>query len=69
MEAVHPLIVPDATAPPVPEKKEPTGIERGTERENTGTRTGIARALTPTDTRGRGERFSYHGTVYDAAPA
>lgn len=52
MEAVHPPIVQDATAPLIPEKKVETGIVR--ERGNTDTRTGIDPAPTLTGVKGRG---------------
>lgn len=55
MEAVHPPIVQDATAHPVQEK-EAIGIGRENEKErgNIVTRTDIAHAPTPTDTKERG---------------
>ena len=55
MEAVHPPIAQDATAPLVPEKKVEIGIVR--ERGNIDTRTGIARAPTLTDAKRRGAAF------------
>lgn len=58
MEAVHPPIVQDVTAPLVPEKKAPIGIE--IERGNIDTRTDIARAPTLTGTKGRGAALVIH---------
>lgn len=52
MEAAHPPIIQDGTAPLVPEKRESgTGTERG----SIDTRTGTAHARTLTETRERGE--------------
>lgn len=54
MEAVHLPIIPGAIAPPVLEKKVENEIGIGTEKENTGTRTGTAHARTLTGTKERG---------------
>lgn len=56
MEAAHPPIVQDLTAPLVPEKK--VAIETGIESENTDTRKDIAHAPTLTGTKGRGLAFN-----------